>query len=177
MPARAASSRPLVLISYSTDALQNGPEHLQTALDALAGLPVTVLASTSRLFPVSRLLVPANGTVVEYVSHASVMPSSALVVCHAGHGTTMAALTRGVPLVCIPGLGRDQEPIAARVSELGLGVALERDATTSSIRGAVTAVLADGRYLQRAREFAQRAGGADGAERAAEALLAILDRG
>jgi UDP:flavonoid glycosyltransferase YjiC (YdhE family) len=48
-------------------------------------------------------------------------------VCHAGHGTTIMALCHGVPLICIPGIGRDQIPIADRVAELGLGVALPQD--------------------------------------------------
>jgi UDP:flavonoid glycosyltransferase YjiC (YdhE family) len=103
------------------------------------------------------------------------MATAVLVVCHAGHGTTMAALAHGVPLVCVPGLGRDQEPIAMRVGELGLGIALERDATARAIRDAATAILADQSYRERALRFAQRAGQPNGAERAALELIALLD--
>ena len=165
-----------VLISYSTDRLQNSPERLQAALDALASLPVDVIASTSGAFAATRLRVPANATVLGYLPHDSVMASVALVVCHAGHGTTMAALTHGVPLVCIPGLGRDQEPVATRVSELGLGGALERDASAHTSRGAAKTILADDGYLVRARDFARRTGPIDGAQRAAHELLALLDQ-
>jgi len=145
------------------------------ALDALDGLPVTVLGSASGAFDVARLRVPANATVLDYLPHDSIMVTLALVICHAGHGTTMAALTRGVPLVCVPGLGRDQEPIATRVSELGLGIALPRDASTRMIRDAARAILADGGYRARARDFAQLAGQPDGAQRAADELLRLFD--
>lgn len=174
-PIRPARGRPRVLISYSTDGLQNAPHRVQTALDALAGLPVAVLASTSAAFSAAKLSVPANATVLDYVPHDSIMATAALAVCHAGHGTTMAALSHGVPLICIPGLGRDQAPIAARVSELGLGIALTGDATASAIRGAATTILADRSYRLRARAFATRAGQTDGAARAATELLAMID--
>jgi UDP:flavonoid glycosyltransferase YjiC (YdhE family) len=167
LPIGPAGERPRVLISFSTDSLQNSARRLQTALDALDGLPVTVLASASGAFDPSRLRVPANATVLDYLPHDSVMPTVVLVVCHAGHGTTMAAVTRGVPLVCVPGLGRDQEPIAARVSELGLGVALRRDASAEMIRDAARTVLADDGYRGRARDFARTAQ-PDGAQRAAD---------
>jgi UDP:flavonoid glycosyltransferase YjiC (YdhE family) len=170
----SAGERPRVLISFSTDSLQNSPRRLQAALDALDGLPVTVLASASGAFDPSRLRVPANATVLDYLPHDSVMPTVALVVCHAGHGTTMAAVTCGVPLVCVPGLGRDQEPIAARVSELGLGVALQRDASAEMIRDAARTILADDGYRERARDFARTAQ-PDGAQRAADQLLTLLD--
>jgi UDP:flavonoid glycosyltransferase YjiC (YdhE family) len=166
---------PRVLISFSTDSLQNSPGRLQTALEALDGLPVAVLATASGAFDVTGLRVPANATVLDYLPHDSVMSTVALVICHAGHGTTMAALTHGVPLVCVPGLGRDQGPIAMRVSELGVGVALPRDASPRMIRDAATAVLADERCRERARDFAQRPGQPDGADRGAVELLTLLD--
>jgi UDP:flavonoid glycosyltransferase YjiC (YdhE family) len=170
-----SSGRRSVLISYSTDALQNTPGRLQTALDALADLPVAVIATTSGAFARHRLRVPPNATVTGYLPHDSVIGDVALVVCHAGHGTTMAALVHGVPLVCVPGIGRDQEPIATRVSELGLGVAVRRDATAAEIRDAATTILSDHGFVERARAFAQQAGTSDGAQGAASALLGLLD--
>jgi UDP:flavonoid glycosyltransferase YjiC (YdhE family) len=172
----AEEGRPRVLVSYSTDRLQNSPRRLQTALDALAALPVSVLATTSGAFPADEVRAPDNATVREYLAVDVVVANAALVLCHAGHGTTMAALTHGVPLVCVPGLGRDQEPIATRVSELGLGIGLPSDATTMTIRHAATTVLADTTYRDRAHAFAQRAESSDGAQRAAAELVAMLDQ-
>lgn len=168
------AGRPLVLISYSTDRLQNGPRRVQVALDALADLPVAVLASTSGLFGVTQLSVPANAALVDYLPLGSVMSQAAVAVCHAGHGTTMTALTVGVPLVAVPGLGRDQRPIAARVAELGLGIALPENATAGQIRDAVTAVLSDDRYRRRARSFAREHTHSDAALRAAIEVEAMI---
>jgi MGT family glycosyltransferase len=170
-----ARGRLRVLISYSTETLQNSPQRVQTALDALAGLPLDVIATTSGAFNAGRLRVPGNATVLDYLPHDSVMAAVELMVCHGGHGTTMAALSCGVPLVCVPGLGRDQAPIAARVSELGLGIALDSDARTGTIRDAVVAIFADHRYRSRAREFAHRTGQPDGTSHAAIEILAMLD--
>jgi UDP:flavonoid glycosyltransferase YjiC (YdhE family) len=163
VPPADPSGLPLVLVSYSTDRLQNNPERLQAALDGLAHLPVKVLATTSGTFEPTRLLAPPNATVVNDLFHEQVMPLARAVVAHAGHGTTLAALCHGVPMVCVPGLGRDQVPIAERVAELGLGVMLASDAAAEDIGGAVSHLLDDGSYRQRAGEFKRLWGDRDGA--------------
>jgi UDP:flavonoid glycosyltransferase YjiC (YdhE family) len=161
---------PLVLVSYSTDRLQNSPARLQEALDGLADLPVRVLATTSGAFEPERLSVPSNATVVDHVSHDQVMTLAQAIVTHAGHGTTLGAVCHGLPMVCVPGLGRDQVPIARRVAELGLGVALATDATAGDIRQGIGTVLGDHAYRERAQEFGRRCGDTDGARAAAELL-------
>jgi UDP:flavonoid glycosyltransferase YjiC (YdhE family) len=87
---------------------------------------------------------------------------------------TLSALCHGVPLVCVPGLGRDQLPIAKRVAELGLGIALADGATSQNIRAAVKAILGDDSYQLRAQQFKRRCDGLAGAETAAATLEAIL---
>ena len=52
------------------------------------------------------------------------MPHAAAMVAHGGAGTTLAALTAGVPLVLLP-LSADQPINARRVAELGAGLALD----------------------------------------------------
>jgi UDP:flavonoid glycosyltransferase YjiC (YdhE family) len=168
------SSWPLVLITYSTDPLQNRPGRVQRALDGLADLPVRVVATTSGTFDVGHLAAPSNAVVVDYVSHDRVMTQAAVVVGHAGHGTTLTALCHGVPLVCVPGLGRDQLPIAERVHELGVGIALSTDATSPEIGRAVAAILGDDGYRDRARRFAARCNRQRGADTAAARLEGMV---
>ena len=171
-----ASGEPVVLISYSTDPLQNNPVRVQAALDGLADLPVRVVATTSGTFALDQLSIPDNAMAVDYLPNDEWMPKAAVVVGHAGHGTTMAALYHGVPLVCVPGLGRDQLPIAARVAELGLGLALADNASSGDIRNAVIDIVRDGSYRTRAllfQEICRGFGGAGAAAAELEALVAM----
>lgn len=47
-----------MFVTYFTDALQNSAARMQSALDALAGLPVRALATTSGLFDPYSLPLP-----------------------------------------------------------------------------------------------------------------------
>lgn len=63
LPWEASDQTPLVLLSLSTTSLASA-ERLQTALDALAPLPVHVVATTSPQIDPSRLRAPDNAHVV-----------------------------------------------------------------------------------------------------------------
>ena len=76
---------------------------------------------------------------------------------HAGHGTVMASLAAGVPLVCLPNPGADQEALAARIEGLGAGLALDGEqATADDIRAAIEAAARDSSFAKRAAELAER---------------------
>ncbi len=95
---------------------------------------------------------PDNAVVRSFVPHALVLPQAALTITHCGHGTVMASLTHGVPLVGMPNLAADQPFLARRVQELGAGLALTGE-DRDSIRGAVREVLARPSYRAAAREL------------------------
>ena len=96
----------------------------------------------------------ARDTAAElYVAHSAVLPRASVVVTHAGHGTVMAALAHGIPLVCMP-MGRDQFFNAGRVVELGAGCMVPVDADGGAIADAVTSVLADPRLRDGAKDMA-----------------------
>jgi len=113
---------------------------LERILLALADLPVHVLATTGLELDPEEVDAPAGVELRRFVQHTAVMPRAALVVTHAGTGTLMAAFADGVPCVCIP-LGRDQPLNAAAVAELGVGLALPKDAGVEEIRAAVEEAL------------------------------------
>lgn len=73
---------------------------------------------------------PENVVARRFVSHGVVLPQAQLVITHAGLGTVMAALTHGVPLLCIP-LKNDQIENAARVVSAGAGRTLGSHARRS----------------------------------------------
>ena len=52
------------------------------------------------------LFAAENTRLVEWVSYSRTMPRSALVICHAGHGTMVRALASGCPVLAVPALGR-----------------------------------------------------------------------
>jgi UDP:flavonoid glycosyltransferase YjiC (YdhE family) len=114
-----AGSTPLILVSLSTSE-QGQADLLQRCVDAVAQLPVHAIVTTGPPIDPTSVTAGANTQVVRYVPHAQILPSAALVITHAGAGTTMAALGHGVPLLCTP-MGRDQFFNAEHVQALGAG--------------------------------------------------------
>lgn len=167
----AQTDDPLVLVSFSTTAM--GQEVLLNRVAvALSGLPVRVLMTTGMGVD-PNVLHPARNTVVRaFVPHTAVLSHVDLVVCHAGHGTVMAALAAGVPLLCLP-MGRDQPMVAARVVAVGAGRSLNSESPTAAIRATVKAMLADGGYRKAASRMASIIA-RDGATPASDELVAML---
>jgi MGT family glycosyltransferase len=167
---------PLVLVAPST---AQDPELrlLRTSLDALASEPVRVIATTNRRDGEPLPQAPANAQVVDWLSYSQVMPQADLVVCHGGHGTVARALGTGAPLLCCP-RGGDMAENGARVAWAGAGLMLPwRLLGGTTLRLAVRRVLADRRVAERAERIAAWARGNDGAERGAELVEALAQRG
>jgi UDP:flavonoid glycosyltransferase YjiC (YdhE family) len=156
----ASSEQPLVLVAPST---AQDAEHrlLRAALRGLAGAPVRVLATYNRRLPPRALPVPDNARVVDWVSYSRTMPHCDVVVCHAGHGTLVRALSCGCAVVACPAVG-DMNENAARVDWAGAGVRVPRRFITPRVlRLAVERALDDPSIRERAREFAAWAGAHD----------------
>jgi MGT family glycosyltransferase len=156
-PAREApippGEQPLVLVAPSTS---QDPEHrlLHACLEGLAGAPVRVLATYNRRLPTRPLSVPDNAQVVDWLSYARTLPHCDAIVCHAGHGTLVRALSLGVPAVACPVAG-DMNENAARLAWAGAGVRLPRRfVSPRPIRRAVERVVGDEAISARARAFA-----------------------
>lgn len=158
---------PLVLVSLSTSE-QGQADLLQRCVDAVAGLPVRAIVTTGSIDP-STVKAASNTQVVRYAPHAEILPSASLVITHAGLGTTLAALGRGVPLLCTP-MGRDQFFNAEQVQTLGAGLMLMPDSSSDEIARAAADVLEDGRFKAGAKQMAVAIGGYGGAAEAATAL-------
>jgi hypothetical protein len=162
---------PWVLLSLSTT-LQGQAAALPPMLDAVAVLPVRVLLTLGGALPASAVDPPPNVTVRGFVPHHLVLPHMAAVISHGGLSTITAALTAGVPLVCIP-QGRDQSDNAERVAASGAGRAVATSASPAQIACALKELLADPAPLREARRFAgviAVLGGGDAATREVAAL-------
>jgi UDP:flavonoid glycosyltransferase YjiC (YdhE family) len=164
-------STPLVLVSLST-AEQGQIELLQSIADAVAGLPVRAIMTTGPAVDPAMIAAGPNTEVVQYQPHAEILPTTSLVITHAGLGTVMASLGHGVPLLCVP-MGRDQFFNAERVAAMGAGLMLPPGADPTAIADAASTVLDDVRFRDAAGQFAGtigRCGGAVGAVSQLEAL-------
>lgn len=165
---------PIVLLAFSTVPEQRSTDSLQRALDALAVLPVHVVATTGGIVAPVELDAPANAHLVEFADHDALMRRSTMVLGHGGHGTTMRALKHGLPIVGMPAKGADQAPITQLLERWHVGRALPGDADVATIRAAVEAVLADAGCRANAAERAHAFVGMDGATLAADSVESVL---
>jgi UDP:flavonoid glycosyltransferase YjiC (YdhE family) len=144
---------PLVLVAASTE--QDARLSLvRAALDALADEPVRVLATINRRGAAWSGPVPANATVVDWLSYTQVLPQVAAVISRGGHGTLVRALDQGIPVLVCP-TGGDMAENATRVAWYGAGVMLPRRLLgRTALRLALRELLANPRYAERAGAIA-----------------------
>jgi MGT family glycosyltransferase len=158
---------PLVVVAPSTAKDRRG-SLVRASLEALAGEPVRVLATTNRAMPAAELDAPPNARVVDWVSYSQVMPEAALVICHGGHGTVVRALAAGAPILSCGSAG-DMAENGARVARAGAGLAIPRRLVgPASVRWAARRILGEPRFTARARAIAAWTADNDGAGRGAE---------
>jgi UDP:flavonoid glycosyltransferase YjiC (YdhE family) len=167
-----ADTRPLVLVAPST---AQDAEHrlLHASLRGLADAPVRVIATWNRRLPSRPLPVPENARLVDWVVYTRTMPRCSVVVCHAGHGTLVRALSCGCAVVACPAVG-DMNENAARLDWAGAGVRLPRRfVTPRTVRLAVERALDETSIRARAQELAAWARGHDAGSAAAELVEAL----
>jgi len=114
-------TEPIVLVNTSTE-FQDDGRLVQVALQALADLPVTIVATVPAGDP-SRFQAPANSHIERFIGHSPVLDRAVCAVTHGGMGSTQKALARGVP-VCVVPFGRDQFEVARRVEVAQAGTRL-----------------------------------------------------
>jgi MGT family glycosyltransferase len=163
--------KPVVLVSTSTE-FQADDRLLQVALDALAGEPVMVIA-TSPIGSRAGLRIPANARVEAFVPHGPILKFAVCVVCHGGMGTTQKALAAGVP-VCVVPFGRDQPEVARRVEVARAGTRLPATRLDPTrLRRAVRGAMTMGEGAARIASAFAAAGGAPAAADALEKQVRV----
>lgn len=163
---------PLVVTSLSTTYMHQ-EQQLQTALAAIEGKRGVITVGDG-LDPSTLDSVDGRVAVTRWLPHETLLPHADVVVTHGGHGTVMAALAAGVPLVCLP-MGRDQNGNADEVERVGAGVRVDAAADAGELRAAIDLVLTDPSYAASARLLATsmaRLGGADRLAAEVEGLAA-----
>jgi MGT family glycosyltransferase len=175
-PWDADDDRPLVVVSFTTTAHWDQSGRIRNTMAALADEAVRVLVLSSQTLDLAP--VPDNTAIRRFVPHVLVLPSAAVTVTHAGHGTVAASLAHGVPLVALPNPMADQPFLAATIQALGAGLALDGESGPAAIRAAVQEVIGQPSYASAAGNLAmaiRESPGADGA--AVELERLALTRG
>lgn len=122
---------------------------------ALADVPARVLLTVGEAGdPQTLEPLPRNVHVERWWAQQDVMPHASAMIGHGGFGTTMEGLASGVPMVVMPLFSSDQFLNAARVQEIGAGIALDGADAVASLGGAVQSLLVDTSYSLAVREAA-----------------------
>jgi UDP:flavonoid glycosyltransferase YjiC (YdhE family) len=163
---------PLVLVAPSTSQ-DPGNRLVRSALEALGGQPVRVVATTNRVVPDRPIEVPSNAILVDWLSYSQLMPQASLIICHGGHGTVARALSEGVPVLTCPAAG-DMNETAARITWAGVGLSVRWSLVGSrSLRWAVAELLENPTFRERAAGFAVWARAHDGSAAGAALVEAL----
>ena len=176
-PATQLSGEPRILVSLSSGWFPGQDKALQNILDALRRVQVRAVVTTGPAIRPDDLKVPVNAEVHSYLPHADVLPTVSIVIGHGGHGTTMAALSRDLPIIVLPmAKFMDQYKIGQVLEQAGAGRLLPKRSSPARIRQVIEQVLGDDRCRLAAARLGAEIRQQDGASVAADAIAEVLAR-
>jgi UDP:flavonoid glycosyltransferase YjiC (YdhE family) len=180
LPAWAAAlgQHPAVYVSLGTAPLFNQPEKFAPLLAGLTGEAVEVVVTVGELNDPGALgELPSTVHVEKWLPLSPLLPLCDVVLCHAGTGTTLAALAVGLPLVLVP-QGADQFDNARACEHAGVARTLMPDEVTpAAVREAVSTVLrGDSSQRTVARALAAEVAAMPSAVEVVKELESIADR-
>ena len=144
---------PLVLASFSTTFMEQ-EQPLANVIRAIASIDAAGLVTTGPSIDPDRLPRFPNVSVKRWVVHAEVFPEVSVAVVHGGHSTVTKALAYGIPLLCMP-FARDQDYVSGRVAQTGAGLCLPNTSTPPAMAAAITELLENKAYAERALFFSR----------------------
>lgn len=152
----AMPKAPLVHVTFGTVATYNTAistynEIIEGLGDEKVNLVFTIGESTDS----KDLVIYKNNVHVErYIEHDTLLPFCDAVICHGGCGTTISALSHGLPLIIIPQGGAVQLRNAQACERAGVGLMIEpKDVSAITIREKVLRLLADVRFRAMAEKI------------------------
>ena len=145
--------RPLVYLTFGT--VNNHAPVLRPAIEALAELPVRVLATIGPDGDADALgTQPPHVSIQHWVPQSQVLEHCDVVASHAGSGTFLGALTAGLPQLCLP-QAADQFRNATAGVRRGAAIALDPDmATGQTVAAAVLRLLQEPPFRETAGQVA-----------------------
>lgn len=173
--APAAPETPTVVLSLSTFRFPALAPTWQLVMNAVDGLPARVVATLGPAMDAEALRIPDSVEVSAWTPHDDLLSHASLVVGHGGHGTTLAALAHGVPLLILPlDAKSDQPKVGAEIQRAGLGRRLSRRSSVKDVRAAIETLLADGHMHETTERLGASIRTMDGPARGADALEAVV---
>ncbi|MCC6874522.1 MAG: glycosyltransferase family 1 protein [Sandaracinaceae bacterium] len=168
---------PIVYASFGSQAYHQ-PSRFETLIAATRGLGVRLVLAAGALAPALRALRAPHVEAHALVDQLAVLRHARLCVTHGGANSVMEALDAGVPLLVAP-IANDQPIQAAFVEAAGTGRAIDLDgASAGEAREAIGALLrAEAPERRAAAAIARENAALDGARAAAEAIIALGERG
>lgn len=167
----ARDARPLLYISMGT-IFNDLPRFYRSCFEAFGGTEYRVLMTTGKADVASLGAAPGNFELHEFVPQLQVLSQASLFLTHGGMNSVSEALWHEVPLLVFPQHG-DQHLVAARVAELGAGLAFgPTDIEPRKLKEAADRVLAEPAFRDGARRIAASFHDAGGPCRAAREILA-----
>ncbi|WP_300752546.1 nucleotide disphospho-sugar-binding domain-containing protein [Janthinobacterium sp.] len=147
----------VVVVTQGTVANSDFSHLIAPTLEALADLPVLVIAATGSSAVPDH--VPANARIAKFVPFVDLLPHTSILVSNGGYAGTQQALSFGVPMV-LAGETEDKIEGNARTAHTGAAINLKTQRpTVAAIREAVQQILATTSYRQNAQrlqaEYAQ----------------------
>jgi MGT family glycosyltransferase len=101
----------------------------------------------------SSFYIPENFIVRNYVPQSEILKYTDVAITHGGMNSMSDLLYNNIPFVAIP-IGADQPYLAARASELGATISLDKDKLTPEIlKNAVEKVLTDQSYIENIKKI------------------------
>jgi UDP:flavonoid glycosyltransferase YjiC (YdhE family) len=161
-------------VLYLTLGSSGRSDLLGLVLDALADLPVTVLAATAARSRIGTI--PGNARLADFLPGEQAAARARLVVCNGGSPTTQQALVAGTPVLGLVS-NMDQHLNMGAVQRLGAGELLRAEAATkTTVRAAVERILAGPAYATAAARLARICSEVHAPSRFRAILAAILAR-
>jgi UDP:flavonoid glycosyltransferase YjiC (YdhE family) len=170
---RLRDHQPVVYATLGT-VFGNSPGVWQAIFEAAALEPEVTFVATVGGLPGQRTPLPGNVRVEDYIPHSYVLDIASAVIAHGGYGTTMGALRRGLPIVCLPMQAADNVLNATRTAALGAGIVIpQAEQTAPAIRDALRRVLSDPAYKNAAAQIGSQMAQQASPEQAAQLILRL----
>ncbi|MDI9640151.1 glycosyltransferase [Geitlerinema splendidum] len=173
-PFEQLNGKPLIYASMGT--LQNRLvgvfQQIASACEGLDAQLVISLGGGATLESLPKL--PGNPIVVGYAPQSELLQKATLTITHAGMNTALESLSHGVPMVAIP-VANDQPGVAARIAWTGVGEMIPlKQLSVPKLRTAITKVLTEGAYREKAIALQQAIERSGGVSKAADIIEQVI---